>query len=403
MEEGNVAWLNLQNAHLPDDVSFHSRAQAQAWVNREIAEWEWLWSAPQGQGSVGSQPYTRMHNSLRSLVAALSDKDEAAEQAPPNVRQMFAAHFAPTQHQDAIYPSQSIEGQRILAIRKATSVDVGRWAERLERGAINFANLNGANVALVLRAASFDENTHSEIGETLRNERAQYRREVTRLENRVRELEAERNAEHAALNSKTRRLTRRLLRSSKSVWDADASLLKGKMEAALSDIAETEDRYRNQMALLAPVQYWKGKATTHGKWELGYGVACLSYFAIAAFAIAKAAGIAIDYIAEFTGPNATSAYLITGGALLGGTTLLFWLGRVLVKLFLSEHHLRSDCNEKAVMTEAYLSMNDGGKLNDTDRAIILNSIFRSSPDGIVREEGPSDFAGNALLAKVLAR
>ncbi len=56
------------------------------------------------------------------------------------------------------------------------------------------------------------------------------------------------------------------------------------------------------------------------------------------------------------------------------------------------------------MTEAYLAMiEDGGVLAETERAIILASVFRSSPDGIVKEDGPVDFGAAAILGKALSR
>ena len=175
------------------------------------------------------------------------------------------------------------------------------------------------------------------------------------------------------------------------------------MTEAIGNLLQTDDIYKRQMALLAPVLYWKGKAKSHAIWEAAYAFLCLAYFGGAAWSILTTASKAILFLETQKGQNLASVYVITGGALLGGTTLLFWLGRVIVKLFLSEHHLRSDCQEKAVMTQAYLSMDTNERFSEADRAIVLASIFRSSPDGIVKDEGPADIAGTAVLAKLLSR
>ena len=83
--------------------------------------------------------------------------------------------------------------------------------------------------------------------------------------------------------------------------------------------------------------------------------------------------------------------------------MVFWAGRLIVKLWLSEHHLRGDAQERAVMTKSYLAMTENDKAQDTDRAIVLSAIFRPAPDGVVKEEGPQDIGLHALMAKLLAR
>jgi len=55
------------------------------------------------------------------------------------------------------------------------------------------------------------------------------------------------------------------------------------------------------------------------------------------------------------------------------------------------------------MMQAFLSMETRDSFSAEERAIILASIFRSSPDGIVRDDGPADLGVQAILARQLAR
>lgn len=187
------------------------------------------------------------------------------------------------------------------------------------------------------------------------------------------------------------------------VWAQREKEIADKIMARLNSMAETEERYTNQMALQAPVQYWKTKSGEHKGLEKTFRTASIAYFLVALIIILLGAWGAISFIERYDETQRASAYVITAGALLGGTTLVFWLGRIIIKLYLSEHHLRSDSDEKAVMTQAFLAMSSNGSFTETERAIILASIFRSSPDGIVKEEGPGDLGANALLAKLLMR
>jgi hypothetical protein len=81
------------------------------------------------------------------------------------------------------------------------------------------------------------------------------------------------------------------------------------------------------------------------------------------------------------------------------STFAFWIGRLLTKLYLSEHHLRNDADERAIMTETYLALTAENAASEGDRNIILGALFRGTPDGIVKEDGPSDFSIQALLSR----
>ena len=96
-------------------------------------------------------------------------------------------------------------------------------------------------------------------------------------------------------------------------------------------------------------------------------------------------------------------YVVISGGLLLLSTMLFWVGRLLTKLYLSEHHLRNDAEERAVMTTTYLALSTEGAAAEADRHIVLNALFRATPDGIVKDDGPSDPSLQGVLAKLMSR
>lgn len=65
-----------------------------------------------------------------------------------------------------------------------------------------------------------------------------------------------------------------------------------------------------------------------------------------------------------------------------------WAVRLLVRMYLSHHHLANDANERVVMVQTYLSLTEGDKLtSDEHRKLILQALFRPATDGIVKDEG----------------
>lgn len=386
---------------LSEPVVFNTHRDLIAWIDGERENWQWLWSEPsQITGhtrDVASQSQGALQYLMREALESVNEGYNFQ-----TITNALANAFGDSQY--SIFASQTVEAQRVFNIHEALGADHARYSIELQKNRLNFNNLSGPTLPLLVAAAGFDEQQHGSIGESLARERANFRSEISKLRNRVAELEREHSDFLARERSRSRRLTRRLVFGSQRYWRQKEALIDSGFSERVASIRETEDHYRTQMALQAPVQYWREKAKGHRRTEYGYAALCLLYFVLAAFGIALAAEKSIEFLQGFTGARETSAYVITAGALLGGTTLIFWLGRLLVKLFLSEHHLRSDSEEKSIMTQAFLAMGSREQeFTETERSIILASIFRSSPDGIVKEEGPGDFGANALLAKLLMR
>jgi hypothetical protein len=82
------------------------------------------------------------------------------------------------------------------------------------------------------------------------------------------------------------------------------------------------------------------------------------------------------------------------------TTIVFWISRVLLRIYLSDRHLLTDAEERVAMIKTYLALSNEGKVEAVDRALILAPLFRSASDGIVKDEGP-DASVAGVLAKLL--
>lgn len=170
--------------------------------------------------------------------------------------------------------------------------------------------------------------------------------------------------------------------------------------AAIKSIQATESAYNEQMKLQASVEYWNAKATVH-KTALWWSRLTLTAFAIggSAFLIAALLSIATTAI-EFSERHKGDAAIFIKYAAIGAvvTTIVFWVGRVLLRIYLSDRHLLTDAEERIAMVKTYLALTREGKLEPTDRALILAPLFRSAADGIVKDDGP-----DASLAGVIAK
>jgi hypothetical protein len=75
----------------------------------------------------------------------------------------------------------------------------------------------------------------------------------------------------------------------------------------------------------------------------------------------------------------------------------------MVRLFLSEHHLAINAEERATMALTYLALTADEKADEKERALVLASLFRPTADGIVKDDAAPDLAPGAILSKILAR
>lgn len=194
--------------------------------------------------------------------------------------------------------------------------------------------------------------------------------------------------------------------------DADADYLESltqEARQAIEDITETRKAFNEHMNLAAAVTYWEGKQHQHDRAEAKYLQWTIrSAIAFVLLAIFTPVLIITNGLTWITARLASAPqfetpafYLILGLYILLLTTGLWGL-RVLVKLYLSEHHLRADALERFTMVKTFLALHREGAVDPTDRTIVLSSLFRPSSDGVVRDEG-LDPSLPHLLSKALAR
>jgi hypothetical protein len=172
--------------------------------------------------------------------------------------------------------------------------------------------------------------------------------------------------------------------------------------AAIDNLDKVKKTYEELMALRAPVDYWKEKARHHRDqakfykdiglkhgWKIALGLT---------FVLCVIGGIGF-FSATPDKPSSAYLFLITVGLVI--TTMAFWATRILVRLYMSEHHLAIDADERATMALTYLALMERGAVEEKDRALILAPLFRPSSDGIVKDDAAPDMSPAGLLSKAM--
>lgn len=174
-----------------------------------------------------------------------------------------------------------------------------------------------------------------------------------------------------------------------------------RLKASLDEMTATRALYMEHMALKAPVEYWTRKATAHGTQGK------LFRSTLVKFAIWGGLGVVAALLALAIGaifainagvPTSVLVVLATVGVVI--TTIVFWAGRILTRLYLSEVHLSIDASERATMVETYLALTSIGQASKEERAIILGSLFRPTADGIVKDDSAPDLSPAGILSRL---
>lgn len=141
--------------------------------------------------------------------------------------------------------------------------------------------------------------------------------------------------------------------------------------------------YTDELALRAPVQYWKASHKAHR--NLAWCFAGLSIAVLAGFAWALIC--TIQWAFGSLGPNDNPKPWEVGVVVVS-TFFAVWIIRIIVRLFLSHQHLATDAAQRVTMVQTFLALSqeDGG-VSKEDRSIVLQQLFKSTSDGLVKEDG----------------
>ena len=145
-----------------------------------------------------------------------------------------------------------------------------------------------------------------------------------------------------------------------------------------------EKTYDLELSLRKPVTYWKGKVGQYRKRACWFGIS----FGAALLVVAIVMNLAVTRLIPGVS-TIDSGTLLSWPAIVfvAVATLSLWPLRILSRILLSNVHLAADAEERAVLAQTYLSLLRGEEgLADTDRRLILDTLFRRTATGIVKDD-----------------
>ena len=193
---------------------------------------------------------------------------------------------------------------------------------------------------------------------------------------------------------------------------AEPNEIRKAVELQRSAAAELEDiktRFEEYMVLKSPTDYWKGKRTAHSESKgkrlrgivVGGGIGIVVALLIPALFVYSIMPSMSDVL-QRAGHDASWALYGFGFFYVTLMTAVFWLLRVLTKLYLSDHHLEIDADERITMIQTYHALLAENAVSSDERLTVLNGIFRHTEDGVVKDDGiDPGIAG--LLSRIISR
>lgn len=356
--------------------SFKNYQKLKAWCDSEIAFYNSI-----GESNTGAN----FNNQLANPLTSLFNQNRNAEFSWDTFSKEVTDFISTTYKRQGFIASRSKQGRFLLRLHKANP----EWVP----GALYYYNqINKPRSGTQAQqdnqrngqfsAFLFDNNIEPNY-EVEKEKYQAFYSEITEQKDEL--LEELKNAkdENLAINKKLNELEASIA----AKFDEEFNRHKAKMEAS-------EKFYESEFAVKKAVTYWTKKARNHKLYSILFGVITgilmiTTFISIIRFGT-YLVGLNMD------DPTGTGKKLLTeSGALqiwvyavfIGALTLVVWVIRILVKIFLSNLHLLSDAKERETMIMTYLAFErEEQVLSKEDKDLILPSIFRVSSNGIIKED-----------------
>lgn len=211
------------------------------------------------------------------------------------------------------------------------------------------------------------------------------------------------------------KLLNETIKKQNSDWESAFDVQKNEVAKKFDDeydrhstkMSESEDFYEKKLAVKSAVTYWSNKAKSHERNSYIFGIIGGLLMIFTFIAIINLGKYIINL--DLTDKNGIGRKILTeNGALqlwvygffIVSMTIIIWFIRLIVKVFLSNLHLLSDAKERETMIQTYLAFErEENTLKETDRDLILPSIFRVTTNGFIKEDSTPNSPINIITKK----
>jgi hypothetical protein len=160
-------------------------------------------------------------------------------------------------------------------------------------------------------------------------------------------------------------------------------------------IREFEDLYQQKLKLEAPANYWNVRANRlrkEGVKWLGWLLACVSI----------TIGLLIWLLNKLPDGTLDKIFQNNGLAIKWSIALITLISfcafaiRIFSKLTFSSFHLARDAEEREQLTYVYLALQKEKGIDQTERHLIMQSLFSRADSGLLKEEASPTMPGNIV-------
>lgn len=375
--------------------AFSDKNEVLEFLEGERSCWLWLRSLST-QGSPYREVYSKVEQMINNSVQSISRLDELNENNIASLRQPLNSTFSIGR----LPISESSRAKLINQMRKDSPTSaVAALGLLIDVPQVRVTEFDQFMGLMKIGAHEIDVNPM-----TSQSVRAALRKLHSELQEQQEETQAELEGQKTAFDECIRGWRSTIARTVRGSRARDRELrdmLRTAVEININRLSEVEDRYRNQLPLRSAVEYWRSKAEEHKEKSRAYGTA-LIFISLVGFAALVAALLwlaetAIGAAAADAPPTALLIYVALG---IVASTAVFWVARIFTRLYLSQHHLAIDAQERSVMAKTYLALVEEAEGQPEERSIVLASLFRPTQDGLVKDDAAPEFSTGSILSRL---
>ena len=379
--------LNHQQAHIP----ISTPEQLVDWLNREQTFWEPM----KDRGPIA--------NLYKQSIAIWNELKSQATQYAKNqneqVKSKINENIAKLRTQGLQFTSEDPRARFAASLYDADPEQAGLSLQYFIGSLPNQPKSYRAGLQSALFELGLIENPdqHLKALEQITSRWSDFTEEATALSSELRESQKILEAKSESL------LTEKTSALDKAVSDFNTETQQ-QLSAANSELENITKTYDEALATQSAVTYWTDRANQHKKSSRLNLVAIVFYVLLLA-----AATTAVVYyykpsasdIKEILALEVMATYW-PPALLVGLGLVLLWPIRIATRLFLSNAHLHTASEERVTMINTFLALlrAQENTLDEKDRKLILEAIFRHLATGIVKDDGgpsaPLESIGKAL-------
>ncbi|WP_200974846.1 DUF6161 domain-containing protein [Echinicola sp. 20G] len=160
-------------------------------------------------------------------------------------------------------------------------------------------------------------------------------------------------------------------------------------------INDLEELYKSKLSLEAPAKYWNDRATklkTEGyKWLAALVVITIISAGILTYSLNLLAdGVLKEIFKDTASAIKWSVIFITI------VSLLAFLIKTFSKMTFSTFHMARDAEEREQLTYVYLAMKEKQSIDETERHLIMQSLFSRVDTGLLKDDASPTMPGNIV-------